>query len=107
MPFSQRNIYEKLASALNEDERILYLQRVEEITPSIRYCAYNIGDQSAIKDLVEMRLKTGSQMSSNIDVSLLKPNLIKHIFTITESMTLMFVFVFICVLFVTLVYRPY
>ncbi|XP_071796906.1 signal recognition particle subunit SRP68-like [Asterias amurensis] len=62
-----QNIYEKLASALNEDERILYLQRVEEITPSIRYCAYNIGDQSAIKDLVEMRLKTGSQMSSNID----------------------------------------
>ena len=39
------------------------------MTPNIRYCAYNTGDQSAIKDLVDMKLKsTGSQLAENIDV---------------------------------------
>ena len=68
--YSHSNIYEKLASALNEEQRALYLQRVEEISPNIRYCAYNIGDESAINDLVQMRLKSGGQVSSNIDVSI-------------------------------------
>lgn len=51
-----QTIYEKLSQALNEDERALYKQRVEELTPNIRYCAYNIGDESAINDLMQMRL---------------------------------------------------
>ncbi|XP_017770526.1 PREDICTED: signal recognition particle subunit SRP68 [Nicrophorus vespilloides] len=46
-------IYEKLSSALPEDEQALYMKRVEEIKPSLRYCAYNIGDQKI--DLLELR----------------------------------------------------
>ncbi|XP_044253823.1 signal recognition particle subunit SRP68 [Tribolium madens] len=47
-------IYEKLASALPENEQAPYKQRVVEITPSLRYCAYNIGDEKAV-DLLELR----------------------------------------------------
>lgn len=47
-------IYEKLASALPEDEQACYKQRVEEISPSLRYCAYNIGEDKAV-DLLELR----------------------------------------------------
>lgn len=61
-----RTIYEKLGAALNEDERILYQQRVEEITPNLRYCAYNIGDQSAITDLKKLR-REGKGGMDNLD----------------------------------------
>ncbi|CAG9773695.1 unnamed protein product [Ceutorhynchus assimilis] len=47
-------IYEKLASTLSEDEQLPYRQRVEEIAPSLRYCAYNIGDEKAV-NLLELR----------------------------------------------------
>lgn len=47
-------IYEKLASALPEEEQLPYKHRVEEIAPSLRYCAYNIGDEKAV-DLLELR----------------------------------------------------
>lgn len=40
-----RTIYEKLASAFTEEQAVLYNQRVEEISPNIRYCAYNIGER--------------------------------------------------------------
>lgn len=39
-----RTIYMKLASAFTEEQAVLYHQRVEEISPNIRYCAYNIGE---------------------------------------------------------------
>uniref|UniRef100_UPI003AACE5C1 signal recognition particle subunit SRP68 isoform X1 n=1 Tax=Centroberyx gerrardi TaxID=166262 RepID=UPI003AACE5C1 len=54
-----KTIYEKLASAFTEELAVLYHQRVEEISPNIRYCAYNIGDQNAINDLMQMRLTGG------------------------------------------------
>ncbi|XP_005993281.1 signal recognition particle subunit SRP68 [Latimeria chalumnae] len=54
-----KTIYEKLASAFTEEQAVIYNQRVQEITPNIRYCAYNIGDQSAINELMQMRLSTG------------------------------------------------
>ncbi|KAL6455652.1 hypothetical protein MHYP_G00355030 [Metynnis hypsauchen] len=54
-----KTIYEKLASAFTEEQAVLYHQRVEEISPNIRYCAYNIGDQNAINDLMQMRLSAG------------------------------------------------
>lgn len=47
-------VYEKLASALPEEEQLPYKQRVEEIAPSLRYCAYNIGDEKEV-DLLELR----------------------------------------------------
>uniref|UniRef100_A0A671YGS8 Signal recognition particle subunit SRP68 n=1 Tax=Sparus aurata TaxID=8175 RepID=A0A671YGS8_SPAAU len=54
-----KTIYEKLASAFTEEMAALYRQRVDEISPNIRYCAYNIGDQNAINDLMQMRLTGG------------------------------------------------
>ncbi|XP_064480527.1 signal recognition particle subunit SRP68-like [Ornithodoros turicata] len=55
-------IYERLAHAMaGEADRTLFLQRLEELSPSLRYCAYNIGDESAAADLQRMRLQgTGS-----------------------------------------------
>uniref|UniRef100_A0A8C2UEV2 Signal recognition particle subunit SRP68 n=1 Tax=Coturnix japonica TaxID=93934 RepID=A0A8C2UEV2_COTJA len=57
--FNQETIYEKLANAFTEEQAVLYNQRVEEISPNIRYCAYNIGDQSAMNELMQMRLRSG------------------------------------------------
>uniref|UniRef100_A0A8C3CSR1 Signal recognition particle subunit SRP68 n=1 Tax=Cairina moschata TaxID=8855 RepID=A0A8C3CSR1_CAIMO len=54
-----KTIYEKLANAFTEEQAVLYNQRVEEISPNIRYCAYNIGDQSAMNELMQMRLRSG------------------------------------------------
>ena len=70
--FSCRTIYEKLGSAFVDEIKEIYLQRVEELSPNIRYCAYNIGDESAIEDLRQMRIKTGGRedaLSSRLDVS--------------------------------------
>ena len=33
----------------------IFLARIDEIAPSLRYCAYNIGDASAKQDLLAMR----------------------------------------------------
>ncbi|KAF0294445.1 Signal recognition particle subunit SRP68 [Amphibalanus amphitrite] len=40
-----RTIYEKLASALNEEEAAVYKTRAEELVPSLRFCAYSVGDE--------------------------------------------------------------
>lgn len=47
-------VYEKLASALSEEKQQPYKQRIEELTPSLRYCAYNIGEEQGI-NLPELR----------------------------------------------------
>jgi len=47
-------VYEKLASALPEDKQLPYKQRIEELAPSLRYCAYNIGEDKDI-NLPELR----------------------------------------------------
>ena len=55
-----------------EEQRALYTQRVEEMVPSIRYCAYNIGDMpSDLSQLMKLRTNaSGSDiLSSKIDVS--------------------------------------
>ncbi|XP_063362163.1 signal recognition particle subunit SRP68 [Cydia amplana] len=57
-------VLENLCAALNEEERTVYKQKVEELKPSLRYCAYNIGDQSAAGDLVAMR---GQGLIENLD----------------------------------------
>jgi signal recognition particle subunit SRP68 len=70
--FFCRTIYEKLAGALTEDQQVVYQQRVDEIAPNLRYCAYNIGDESALLDLQKMRIAGGGdQLTSKLDVSLL------------------------------------
>ena len=67
-----RSIYEKLAGAfMDEDTKMLYLQKVEEISPNIRYCAYNLGQGGLdINDLMKMRSSASGQdmLASKIDV---------------------------------------
>lgn len=61
-----RAIYERLAHAMaGEADRSLFLQRLDELSPSLRYCAYNIGDESAAADLQRMRLQ--GAVSADLD----------------------------------------
>ncbi|OXU28183.1 hypothetical protein TSAR_003634 [Trichomalopsis sarcophagae] len=60
-------VYENLAKALPEHEQLIYKARVEELAPNLRYCAYNIGDTTAIDDLMQMRGKLSGDLLSNLD----------------------------------------
>ncbi|KAM7429566.1 signal recognition particle subunit srp68 [Porites harrisoni] len=52
-----KTIYEKLAGAFSDEQRGMYVQRVEEITPNISYCAYNLKEGTTdINDLMQLRL---------------------------------------------------
>ncbi|XP_005095134.1 signal recognition particle subunit SRP68 [Aplysia californica] len=63
-----KTIYEKLANAFSEELQALYQQRVDEISPNLRYCAYNIGDESALQDLQKMRIAAGEdQLTLKLD----------------------------------------
>lgn len=43
-----QTIYEQLLKVINDEELLgIYKQRIDEIKPTLRYCAFNIGDQSA------------------------------------------------------------
>lgn len=50
-----QTIYVKLAQTLSKEEHAVYDAMVQEIKPNVRYCAYTIGDQSAMEDLVQMK----------------------------------------------------
>ena len=67
-----RSIYEKLSGAfMDESMKSLYLQRVDEIGPNIRYCAYNLGQGGMdINDLMKMRSSAAGQdmLAAKIDV---------------------------------------
>ena len=63
-------IYDKLAGAFVGEMKDVYQQRVDEIQPNLRYCSYNIGDDSAKEDLIQMRrTATDDGRSADIDVS--------------------------------------
>ena len=62
--FQAKTIYEQLSSTLSEEEASLYRGRIDEIIPSLRYCAYNIGDASARQDLMSMT--RGNYIDTNI-----------------------------------------
>ena len=65
-----RTIYEKLAEAVSDEEKELYQQRCSEISPNIRYCEYNVGDESAAEDLMQMRRQIGREdpLTARLDV---------------------------------------
>jgi len=65
-----RTIYEKLAEAVSDEGKELYQQRCSEISPNIRYCEYNIGDESAAEDLRQMRRQIGREdpLTARLDV---------------------------------------
>ncbi|XP_011314993.1 signal recognition particle subunit SRP68 [Fopius arisanus] len=60
-------VYGELASALPELEQLIYKARVEELAPSLRYCAYNVGDTSAIDDLMQMRGQLSNELLMSLD----------------------------------------
>jgi len=60
-----RTIYESLSQAVGEEEGALFRQKMDEITPSLRYCSYNIGDASRA-DLIALRGKGGADLESLI-----------------------------------------
>lgn len=68
-------IYEKLASALNEEDAPLYRKKSEEITPSLRYCAYNLGDATAT-ELLQLRSQAHGELLKNLDI--LVDQTVKH-----------------------------
>ena len=72
-----RTIYEKLGSAFSEEQQNFYQQKADEITPNIRYCAYNLDDGNVdINELMKMRFSsgTGAQdlLADKLDVRLSK-----------------------------------
>ena len=71
LPLSLRTIYEKLGGAVSEEQRTLYTQRVEEISPNVRYCAYNMGDtQTDISQIMKLASDAPGydMLASKIDV---------------------------------------
>lgn len=81
-----KNIYEKLSLALKgDDSQIYYNQKCEEIEPNLRYCSYKLGDKSAQKDLINLKLKStaGSQLSETID-NLISETKEKQVITFSE-----------------------
>lgn len=63
-------VYGKLAEVVPESETAIYKHRVEELNPSLRYCAYNIGDGGADEDLLTLR--THGDLMANFDALLEK-----------------------------------
>lgn len=45
-------VYENLIKTLPEEEQIIYKARIEEMAPSLRYCAYNIGENASMDDIM-------------------------------------------------------
>lgn len=64
-----RMIYEKLASALNEEDAIIYRNRYEELEPSLRFCAYNIGNETDVNQLLHLRNQAQGDLLVTLDVS--------------------------------------
>ncbi|XP_050540523.1 signal recognition particle subunit SRP68 [Daktulosphaira vitifoliae] len=60
-------IYEKLASALNEEDAILYRNKYEELEPSLRYCAYNIGNETDVNQLLHLRNQAQGDLLVTLD----------------------------------------
>lgn len=48
-------VYENLLQALPEEEQGLYRAKIDELTPSLRYCAYNVGETANMDDLLTLR----------------------------------------------------
>jgi len=68
-------IYERLAAALNEEDAPLYRQKSEEIIPSLRYCAYNLGEATAT-ELLQLRSQAHGELLKNLDI--LVAQTVKH-----------------------------
>lgn len=48
-------VYESLVQALPEEEQFIYRAKVDDLTPSLRYCAYNMGGNASMDELLQIR----------------------------------------------------
>ncbi|XP_014294235.1 signal recognition particle subunit SRP68 [Halyomorpha halys] len=48
-------VYEKLCGVVKETDLPVYKHKCDELIPNLRYCAYSIGDSTAITDLKDLR----------------------------------------------------
>ncbi|KAG5682074.1 hypothetical protein PVAND_011456 [Polypedilum vanderplanki] len=48
-------VYENLLKALPEEEQTIYRAKIDELSPSLRYCSYNIGENASVNDLLEIQ----------------------------------------------------
>ncbi|KAK9508807.1 hypothetical protein O3M35_006274 [Rhynocoris fuscipes] len=60
-------VYEKLCSAVNESDQAIYKSKCEELVPSLRYCAYSIGDNTAISDLKSLHGAAHGDLLDTLD----------------------------------------
>lgn len=74
---SAKNIYEQLYKVLKDEEKMSwYKQRIDEIKPTLRYCAFNIGEQKiGAKELIK-EIKNDQTLSNKIDVSFFRLNFV-------------------------------
>lgn len=52
---ASQSIYSGLSTSVDDDLKSVYVGRISELLPQIRYCAYSIGDASAALDLKGLR----------------------------------------------------
>lgn len=64
-----RVVYEKLCGVVKETDLPIYKHKCEELVPNLRYCAYSIGDSSAIADLKDLRGIAHGDILDKLDVS--------------------------------------
>lgn len=48
-------VYQNISIALPEEEQRIYKAKVEELTPSLRYCAYNMGGNASVDEFLSIR----------------------------------------------------
>lgn len=60
-------VYEKLSALVNENDQPIYKAKCEDLTPSLRYCSYSIGDNTAISDLKSLQGAVQGDMLDTLD----------------------------------------
>lgn len=69
---SAQNIYEQLFKVIKDEEIMSYYkQKLDEIKPTLRYCAFNIGEQKIGAQELIKEIKNDSILSNKINVSFL------------------------------------
>ncbi|KRZ90327.1 Signal recognition particle subunit SRP68 [Trichinella sp. T8] len=62
---TSKMIYENLSSVTKSSQLVeLYRQRCNEMAPHLRFCAFSIGDSTALADLMQMRMKISDEAES-------------------------------------------
>ncbi|BES95332.1 unnamed protein product [Nesidiocoris tenuis] len=60
-------VYEKLSALVDENDQAVYKGKCEDLVPSLRYCSYSIGDDSAISDLKSLQGAAQGDMLDTLD----------------------------------------